>query len=217
VRIQDVTEDFAEGLGMGEAIGALIAGLSDDGPAAKAGIKPGDVVVEFDGKKVESMRALPRLVADTPPGDTVDVKVLRDGKEVMLKLEVGLLAEEKVAAADPKDTGGEGKEDATGGAAGMFGLTLGAITDAARKEYSIDATVEGVLVTEVEAGSEAEEKSVKPGDVIVQVGQKPVTGPEDVAARIEQLKSEGRKTVMLLVSGAENKLRFVSLRLEDAQ
>ena len=99
----------------------------------------------------------------------------------------------------------------------MFGLSLGAITDDARKTFSIDGSVEGVLVTAVEPGSEAEDKNLKPGEVIVQVSQTDVTKPEDVVARIEELKSEGRRTVMLLVSGADNKLRFVSLRFEDAQ
>ena len=97
----------------------------------------------------------------------------------------------------------------------MFGLSLGAITDEARKEFSIDASVEGVLVTAVEPGSEAEEKSVKPGEVIVQVSQTDVTEPSQVVKRIDELKKEGRRTVMLLVSGADKKLRFVSLRIEE--
>ena len=101
-------------------------------------------------------------------------------------------------------------------AAKMFGLSLGAITDEARKEFSIDATIEGVLVTAVEQGSEAEEKSVKPGEVIVQVSQTDVNEPSQVVKKIEELKKEGRRSVMLLVSGADRKLRFVSLRIEEA-
>ena len=222
VRIQDVTDDFAEGLGMETAVGALIAGLTDDGPAAKGGIQAGDVVIEFNGKPVTNMRALPQLVADTPPGEVVDVTVMRDGKEVKLKVEVGLLDEEEVAAADADDgSAGGRRSDAAGADAGdaaaMFGLTLGPITDEARKTFAIDDGVKGVLVTEVVPGSEADEKSVKPGDVIVQVSQREVSDPDEVAERVEQLKSEGRRAVMFLVSGAENKLRFVSLRFEDAQ
>lgn len=217
VRIQDVTDDVAKGLGMAEAAGAMIAGLSDGGPAAKAGIKEGDVVVEFNGHTVKQMRDLPRLVADTPPGDTVDLVVMRDGERVTLKIEVGLLKDEQVAEASA--TPGESEEPATPPAddvAAMFGLSLGKITDEARKSFNIGESVEGVLVTAVEAGSEAEEKSVKPGEVILQVSQTDVTEPDQVLERIKELKSEGRRTVMLLVSGADNKLRFVSLRFDEA-
>ncbi|MBA3516654.1 MAG: Do family serine endopeptidase, partial [Rhizobiales bacterium] len=205
VRIQEVTEEFAEGLGMDGAAGALIAGLTDEGPAAKAGIAAGDVVVEFNGRPVESMRALPRLVADTPPGEVVAVTVIRNGERVKLSLEVGNLAAEQVAAAAPASA--EGVEDKTEGnpaaqpANAMFGLVLGPITDEARRTYSIESAVKGVLVASVEPGSEADEKKVKPGEVILQVGQKAVAELKDVTARVDELKSEGRRTVMFLISG----------------
>lgn len=219
VRIQEVTAEFAEGLGMDGAAGALIAGLTDEGPAAKAGIAAGDVVVEFNGKPVESMRGLPRLVADTPPGEVVDVTVVRNGERVKLSLEVGVLAEETVAAAVPAEEAEgttEGKPAAPAANA-MFGLVLGPITDEARRTYSIESGISGVLVTAVEPGSEADEKKVKPGEVILQVGQEAVAEPKDMTARVDKLKLEGRRTVMLLISGEADKLRFVSLRFEEAQ
>jgi serine protease Do len=216
VRIQDVTEDVAAGLGMERAAGAFIAGLTEDGPAANAGIKEGDIVVEFNGRRVDTMRALPRIVADTPPGESVGVVVIRDGEHVTLSIEVGLLEDDSVKQASLSTEEQEG-DSATppDDAAKAFGLTLGAITEEARKAFSIDSAVEGVLVTAVDPGSEAAEKSLKPGEVIVQVSQTDVSTAEDVAKRIAELKAEGRRTVMLLVSGADNKLRFVSLRFED--
>jgi serine protease Do len=213
VRIQEVTDEFAEGLGMQRATGALIAGLTAKGPAEKAGLQSGDVVVEFNGKPVDSMRALPRMVADTAPGKVADLVVMRDGKRLTLKVEIGLLGEEQVAAAEPTPDG-QGTDAPADQAPSLFGLTLGPITDAARSTYSIAGDLEGVLVTAVAPGSEAAEKSVKPGDVIVQVSQKPVTAPEEVSEQVEQSKSQGRRTVMFLVSGADQKLRFLSLRFD---
>jgi serine protease Do len=220
VRIQDVNDDLAEDLGMEQAEGALVAGVTDEGPAAVAGMQDGDVVVEFNGRPVETMRDLPRVVADTPPGDTVDVVVIRDGERVTLQVEVGLLEDEEteVAAAspgdeEPEEEGGAAPPDLD--AAQMFGLSLVPITDELRSAHSIEPGIEGAVVQSVEAGSEAEEKGLKEGDVIVQVSQRDVAAPEEVVARIEELKAEGRRTVMLLVSGEGNSLRFVSLRFED--
>ena len=209
VRIQDVTDEVAEGLGMERAMGAFIAGLTEGGPAAEAGILDGDVVVAFNGEEVERMRALPQIVANTPPGDTVPVVVMRDGALVTLEIEVGLLEDEPVlASADPGDM-------ADDDAVAMFGLRLSTITAESRDIWTLDEDVDGVLITHVEPGSEADEKSVKPGEVILQVSQTDVTRPEQVLRRFEELKAEGRRTVMLLLSDADNKLRFVSLRFED--
>jgi len=216
VRIQDVNEELTEPVSTEGPTGALIAGLTEDGPAGKAGIKAGDIVIEFDGKPVDNMRALPRMVADTAPGKTVNVVVLREGKRVTLPLEVGLLQEQVAARTTDEPEDAETGEPTPDNAGAMFGLRLGPITDEARKTYSIEGAMEGVLVTEVAPGSEAEKKSVKVGDVIVQVSTKPVATPEEMTARLQELKAEGRRTAMLLVSGPDKKLRFVSLRFEDA-
>jgi serine protease Do len=144
------------------------------------------------------------------------VVVLRDGRRVTLQVEVGLLSDKEVAAATPPEGGGEGTDaPAAENPAQMFGLGIGPITEASRSTYKLEPSVEGVLVTSVAPGSEADEKGLKPGDVIVQVSQKTVADPKDVTARFDELKSEGRRTVMLLVSGAEKKLRFISLRFDE--
>lgn len=220
VRIQDVTEEVAESLGMERAMGAFIAGLIDGGPAEGAGLQDGDIVVEFNGQAVAGVRELPRLVADTPPGDTVDIVVMRDGARVTIEIEVGLLDDEPIEVAARSDDNADdddGSKAVPDDAAQMFGLKLDAITDDVRREFAIDDDVEGVLVAEVMGGSEAEEKGVRAGEVIVQVSQWDVKAPEEVIARIEALKAEGRRTVMLLVQGEGNRLRHVSLRFEDEQ
>jgi serine protease Do len=217
VRIQDVTEDLAPGAV--RARGAMIAGLFDGGPAANAGILAGDIVVAFNGREVTSMRDLPRIVADTIPGSTVEIGVLRGGERTTMSIEVGLLQDEtQVAAAIPGDLPGTPDGEAlpsVDNVAAMFGLSLGAITEEARQTYAIGPEVKGVLVTAVEPGSAAANISLQPGEIIVQVAHEDVDDPADVDARIGELIAEGRRMVLLLVSDADNATRYVSLSLDS--
>jgi len=124
VRIQEVTDDIAEGLNMKSSAGALVAGVTDKGPADAAGIQAGDVIIEFDGQKVEAMHELPRLVADEPIGKEVPVKVLRKGEEKTITVKLGKLEDEvKTASADGSD-GGTPAEPPAKVMAGPLGLTL---------------------------------------------------------------------------------------------
>ena len=218
VRIQEVNDEIAEGFGMDKAMGALIAGVTPDGPAAKAGLQAGDVVVEFNGKPVAAMRQLPQFVASTSPDKAVDLVVLRNGERKTLKITIGVLNEAAggatMASAPGKLDEPDTPDQAEPGPAAAFGLTLAPITDADRKKFDIGAEVKGVLVTAVQAGSPAEEKRLQPGEVIVEIGQKPVASPEDVTKRLAELKADGRRSALFLVSGAKNELRFVSLRFE---
>lgn len=214
VRIQEVTDEIAESLGMDKAMGALVAGVSDDGPAAAAKIQPGDVVVEFDGKPVPAMRDLPRMVADTAIGKEVDVVVLRKGERVTLKVTLGRLEE-----ADAADGADEGKkpEAAEQKTSEVLGMKLAVLEDSLREKYQINADVQGVVVTEVIAGSSAEEKRIEAGDTIKEVAQEPVKTPEDVAAQIEKLKKDGRKSALLLLANPSGELRFIPVRIEDTK
>lgn len=214
VRIQEVTDDIAESLGMASASGALVAGVNDDGPAAEAKIEPGDVILEFDGRKVATMRELPRMVAETTIGDAVDVVVLRKGEKVTLKVTVGKLEE---AAEEAKDTKDSGKSDdkAAPEETEILGMVLSELDDAARTEFSIEADVTGVVVRKVNPGSSAEDKRVQAGDVIKEVAQEPVATPDDVKAQVEKLKKDGRRSALLLLSNQSGELRFVPVRIED--
>ncbi|MFD0917632.1 DegQ family serine endoprotease [Pseudahrensia aquimaris] len=210
VSIQPVNEDEAEALGMTSARGALVAGVTPKGPAEKSGIKVGDVVLTFDGKSVDEMRDLPRIVADTEVGKSVDVVVLRKGKEENIKVAVGRLEDgEKAMAAG--ENSGDAEESKTVSALGM---TFGELTDEARSEFKINSETKGVLITAVEDGSVAAEKGVKAGAVLSEIGQEAVSTPAEVEARFAALKKEGRKKALLLISSPDGQLGFVVLSLE---
>ena len=208
VRIQSVTDEIAEGLDMGEARGALIAGVTPDGPADKAGLQPGDVVVNFNGQDVPEMRDLPRIVAETDIGSKASIKVIRDGQAKSFKVEIGRLEEADAAEAAAKDDGkNKGDRQET------LGLSLSELTGPLRERFNIGAEVSGVVILDVDPASAAEEKGIRPGDVLVRVAQKKVETPEEVATLVEAEKSSGARSVLLLVSTGDG-LRFVALRID---
>ncbi|MBD8890534.1 DegQ family serine endoprotease [Roseibium litorale] len=214
VRIQEVTDDIAESLGMASASGALVAGVNEGGPAEEAKIEPGDVILEFDGRKVATMRELPRMVAETTIGDAVDVVVLRKGEKITLKVTVGKLEEAAEEVKETKDSG-QGEDKVAPEETEILGMVLSELDDAAREEFSIEADVTGVVVRKVNPGSSAEDKRVQAGDVIKEVAQEPVSTPDDVKAQVEKLKKDGRRSALLLLSNQSGELRFVPVRIED--
>ncbi len=208
VHIQKVTEEIAETLGLKKATGALVASLNKDGPAEKSGIKAGDVILELDGKPVPKMRKLPRIVAETEVDKPVDVIVWRDGKKVTVKVIIGRLDEDQVAAAKSgeKDKGGDKMVD-------PLGLTLAEISPATRERFKLDDEARGVVVTEVADDGVAFEKGIRPGDLIVEVSQDEVTSPDQVIAKIDAARKDGNKRVLLLIEG-QTGLRFVALSID---
>jgi serine protease Do len=215
VHIQGVTDEIAETLGLKQATGALVASVIKGGPAEKAKIQAGDVVLKFDGRNVTEMRRLPRLVADTEVGKKVPVVVWREGKEVRLDVAVGQLEEEtKVAARAGTGKGGDKRSD-DGLALGDIGLTVAEAAPRVRERFKIEKDVKGVIVTGVNDSGPAAEKGIRPGDVIVEVGQQEVSKPADVAARIQEAKKAGKKSILLLVEG-QGGMRFVAVRLDKS-
>lgn len=196
VRIQSVTDELAEGLGLDEAKGALVASVTPDGPAENAGIKQGDVIIEFDGREVPDMRRLPRMVAETRIGKAVSVEVWRNKSErVELEVTLGELPDDEQLASLTQ----EAPETGDAGSVDELGLTLSTITPDLREKFSITEDVEGVVVTEVEPSGNAAEKGLQLGDVIIEVDQDPVSTPGEVAQRVTQSKNEGYRVVTLLV------------------
>ena len=211
VRIQNVDEATAEALGLkGGAKGALVAGVDEKGPAKTAGLEVGDVIVKFNGVPVKSSSELPRIVAATPVGKTVDVQIVRKGEEQTKAVLLGRLEDgEKTQVANIKQPEPEAVNRQ------ILGLNLSGLTDEARRRYNIKESVKnGVVVTKVDPNSTAADKRIQPGEVIVEVGQEAVSNPADVTKRVEALKKEGRKSVLLLVASASGDVRFVAIGLE---
>ncbi len=213
VRIQQVTDEIAESLSIKPARGALIAGIDDKGPAKPAGIEPGDVIVRFDGKDIKEMKDLPRAVADTAVGKAVDVVIIRKGKEETKKVTLGRLEDsEKVVEASARSSAPEAQDKTPTQKA--LGIDLGALTKETRARFKIKDSVKGVLITGVDSSSDAAEKRLGPGDVIVEVAQESVANAADVKKRFDQLKKDGKKAALLLVSNGDGELRFVALSLQ---
>ncbi|MEK9754627.1 MAG: PDZ domain-containing protein, partial [Rhodospirillaceae bacterium] len=200
VHIQAVTEEIAETLGLKKAEGALVASVIEDSPAARGGIKSGDVILEFDGKNVHEMRSLPRIVAETEVGKPVDVSIWREGKPATVKVAVGELKDEaKQASAGSGGGGGAGP----GGELSVdeLGLTLSPLTDKVRERFKLKADAKGAVVTKVDPDGPAGAKDIRPGDVIIEVSQEEIATPAEVRTKIAAAKKAGRKSVLLHLEG----------------
>ena len=213
VRIQSVTDEIAENLGLKDQHGALVASVSPNGPAAKAGIKAGDVISRFDGKEINEMRRLPRMVAETPINKEVDVELWRDGKKVQLRAVVGELTDAAEAELTKTTEKAETKKETGQTKVSSVGLAVSAITPALKERFDLPADAKGVVVTDVTASGVAAEKGIRPGDLIVEVAQETVKSPADFAAKLEDARKGGRKSVLLLVQ-SDAGVHFVSLRLD---
>ncbi len=210
VRIQTVTDEIAESLGLDEPAGALVADVTKDGPAQQGQIEAGDVILEFDGKAVEEMRDLPRIVAETEIGKPVEVDVWRKGKRRVVKVVVGELEEERpvLASTGPRGDAIEPEEAEIE----SLGVAVTAITDEMREQFNVPEDVKGVLITGVTADSGAAEKGLRPGDVIVEVNQEEVSSPGQIAAKVSEAVDNDRRSVLLLVN-RNGDLRFVAVRV----
>ena len=209
VRIQQVTPEIAEGLGLPTTQGALVNDVTQGGPAAKAGLTGGDLITGFDGKPVPDDRALPRIVAETPIGKAVNIDVLRKGRKQTLKITVLKLADDarpdKAGKAPPAPVKNQSRLS-------QLGLSVGALDAGARAKFKIGSGVQGVVVTAVDGGSAAAEKNVRPGDVIVEVSGQAVKTPDDVAKRVDADAKAGKKAALMLIN-RDGDLQYLGLKL----
>lgn len=210
VRIQTVTEEIAEGLGLDKPSGALVAGVSDEGPAKDAGIEAGDVILSFNGQDVREMRALPRIVAETPIGRTVAVEVWRKGARKSIEVKIAELDESAAQVAAVEEAMPKASEKLE-----TLGMKLSTITPELKQQFELADDVAGVLVTDVDSDSSAAEKGIRPGDVIVEVQQDGVTTPQQVLDKIVEVQNENKRSVLLLLQRTGEK-RFVAVRLKKS-
>jgi serine protease Do len=213
VRIQEVTDEIAESLGLDKAHGALVASVTDNGPAQVAGIQPGDVILTFDGKKVTDMRHLPRLVAETAVDKVVDVSVWRKKAQVDLKVKVGRLQETETASADTNAKTPTSKSESD--TVKALGMTLSNVTPELKEKFSLGDDAKGVVVLDVAKDSPSAEKGLRPGDVIMEAAQEEVKTASQVVGKVADAKKSGRKSILLLVE-RQGDLRFVALRIDQS-
>jgi serine protease Do len=209
VRIQDVDEDIAESIdGLDRAAGAVVTGVPE-GPSKDAGILQGDVIVIFDGHEVEDVRDLVQTVGNTEVGKAVDVVVVRDGAQVTLSVTLGLRDDEKLARADEPVVSEDSPKDYED-----LGITLSNLTDEIREGLDLAVGLEGVVVVDVLETSEAFEKGLKSGDVIVEAGQEKVTSLAEFEEQMSATIESGRKTMLLLVRRGGDP-RFLALTVQQ--
>ena len=206
VRIQDVTDDVAEAMGLEKTAGALVTDVPE-GPGKEAGILQGDVILSFDGRDVEDTRGLVRQVGNTEVGKAVRVTVWREGSTETLLVTLGRReeAEGAVPAVQPSDAPQEPAE--------MMGLSLSPITEELRAELDLPAGATGLVVVDVDEASEAYEKGMRAGDLITEAGQQKVEAASDLTDRVEEAREAGRKSLLLLVRRGGDP-RFVALSLD---
>ena len=210
-RIQTVNDDVATALGLSGTKGALVGGFLDKSPAKEAGIQPGDVLLQFDGREVTNARRLSRLVADAQVDKPVPVKLWRKGEMKTITVKVAQADESAEQTASLGDSG-SGMSPSTP-LVKALGLSITEATPDLKDKFKLDDSA-NVVVLDVAKGSPAADKDLHPGDVILEVAQEEVKSAQDVAHKIDDAKKAGRKSVLLLVDHAGD-LRFVALRVDQ--
>ena len=213
VNVQDLTDDIAEGLLAEGTRGALVQDVSAGGPSASSGLRRGDIIVKFDGKDVPDDRVMQRFVIETQAGRIVPVNVLRHGKPLTLNIKVAsreehehtVVAQER---AEPKQT--------LRTQPSSLGLKLSTLTPEMRAKFRVPSALDGLVVVAVDRGTSASDNDIRPGDIIVEVGQEPVKTAQDLNAKIDIAKRAQRKVVLLTLSRA-GALSFRALKLPERQ
>ncbi len=213
--IQNVTPEIAESLGQKGRKGALVAELVPGGPAEKGGVQPGDVVVDLNGHPVTSSVELTRMVALSHTGDVLHLTVLRDGKERTIDVKSGTRpSEAQLAASNRDDSEGGGQPDTPEAQhPNALGMTLAPLDEATRRHLGLPADIHGAVVLSVKSTSDAGEKGLRAGDILVHVGDAAILGPADVQTAVAKAKHDGLASVLVGVRRDGHTL-FIPLKIE---
>ncbi|HVH79660.1 MAG TPA: Do family serine endopeptidase [Stellaceae bacterium] len=210
-RIQPVTDDIAESLGLDKARGALIASIDPASPATQGGLKPGDVVLTYDGKPVDRSRQLPRLVADSAPNKPVKLTIWRDGKEAEVTL--------TVVAYDPSrpqpQPQAPPEQPKPPPAIEALGLKIARLTPEWRKYFGLSEAARGVVVVEVPQNSPGSAQGLRAGDLMTAAGAAPIASPEEIQQHVAAAKKAGHKNILVRVE-REGNFRFIALPIEES-
>jgi serine protease Do len=196
VQIQQVTPEIAESFGLPKPEGALVAGVSADGPAARAGLAQGDIILSVNGHDISRMRELPLVVAQTAIGETAAVKVWRRNAETILRPVIGEMPE----SAETLETRQGEREGQPLARPGDIGLKLAPLTQQRRRRLGVPLKVNGVVVMAIDEDSPFADADLLPGDVIESINQRPVTSPEDATRRLQDAAASRRGSVIMLIN-----------------
>jgi serine protease Do len=197
VAIQAVTPELAKSFGLKEPMGALVAEVTKNGPAEKAGIERGDVITAFNGTPVKDSHELPALVARSPVGDKAEVTLLHNGKEKTISVKLGELTDQQAKASSTEESGES------------WGMTVSAISPEVARRFQLDRSQKGVIVTEVEPGSPAETAGIQAGDIVEEINRQPI---DSVDAFNKAMTAAKEKETLLLLAKRGNATSFFALR-----
>jgi serine protease Do len=209
-RIQPVTDDIAESLGLDKTRGALIAAIDPASPATQSGLRPGDVILSYDGKPVDRSRQLPRFVADSVPDKPVKVTIWRDGKEIEATLTVIAYDPNRPQPQPPAPE--QPKPPPT---ADVLGLKLAKLTPDLRKQFSLPEAARGIVIVDVPQNSAGAAQGLRAGDLVVSAGAASVVSPDDVLQHIAAAKHAGHKNILIRVE-REGSFRFISMPIAES-
>ncbi len=205
VRIQEVTEEIAQSLGLNKTYGALVQGLTPDSPALKGGIKEGDIIIEFNGKQVESVQTLPKLVAEADIGEKSNVIVWRDEKEVSLNINLGKQPSlEELASIENNGTSITVKE---------LGIKIRTVSEDDRARLQLPATVQGVVISDINNDSFLIRQNIKKDDVIIEIQNKVVSNTGDVLKIIDEVLSQGKENILIVFYAGSNSRKYIGAKL----